>query len=227
MSICLLFALHREAAPLLRRLPKRKRIQSAPCAAWQTESLLILETGVGQQRSLSALRWLHENGFALREVIGAGFAGALEAGWQVGDLLLADEIVDGQGRRWPCASRNWNGRRGQLLTMPRMIGDPDEKRQLGMQHHAAAVEMESAAAAEFCQEHGIPFSAIRAISDGVSDRLSPRLVQLLGGANVSIPRLLVALAAKPSLAGELWRLARGTKKAARNLATGLVDVCGL
>ena len=218
MNTCLLFALRRESAPFLRLLPRRTPVSPAPCPAWQHQSLLILETGVGQKRCLTALRWLCESGLPHpQEVISAGFAGALEDGRQIGDVLVAAEIIDGQGRRWRCA----RARGGRLLTMPRMIGDPEEKRRLGVQHRAAAVEMESAAAAEFCRERGIAFSGVRAISDGVSDRLSPRLVQLLAGAHVSIPRLLLALAARPALAPELWRLGRNTKTAARNLAAVL------
>jgi adenosylhomocysteine nucleosidase len=225
MSRCILFALHREAAPFLRRLPRPLRIPGESCPAWRCDSLLILETGVGQQRCLAALRWLLDSDLPRpREVICAGFAGALEPGWTVGDVLFADDIIDAGGQRWNTADRGGGGRRGGLLTMPTMIGDPDEKRRLGLKHRAVAVEMESAAAARFCQEQGLPFRGIRAISDDVSTTLSPRLLDLLGGARVSIPRLILGVLRQPGLIGELRRLARDTRIAAANLATALLEL---
>ncbi len=225
MSRAILFALHREAAPFLRRFPRLQRVRSAPCPAWQGESLLILETGVGPDRCLAALRWLLDSDLPRPcEVISAGFAGALEAGWSIGDVMLADEIVDEAGQLWRGACPAWRGRRGRLLTLSRLAGDPDVKRQLGLKHCASAVEMESAAVAQFCHEHDMAFAGVRAISDDVATSLSPRLVSLLGGASVSISRLLWGLLQQPGMIRELWRLARDTRQAANRLADALMTL---
>jgi adenosylhomocysteine nucleosidase len=225
MSRCILFALHREAAPFLRRVPSLVRLRSAPCRAWQGDALVILETGVGEERCLAALRWLLDSHLPRpQEVISAGFAGALAEGWRVGDVLLADEIIDLQGQRWNTADRGSSSRRGGLLTMSYLIGDPKEKRRLGELHRAAAVDMESAALARLCLEKGINFRSVRSISDDVTTGLSPRLLKLLGGARVSIPRLLCGLVRQPGMIRELLRLARDTKLAAANLAAALIQL---
>ena len=107
---------------------------------------------------------------------------------------------------------------GRLLSAPRAIGDPTEKQCLGQRFAAAA--------ARFCAERGIPFASVRAISDEVQTRLSPRLVSLLGGSRVCAARVLVTLARAPGMALELWRLARDTRRAARRLAHALVQLLG-
>ena len=94
---------------------------------------------------------------------------------------------------------------GRLLSAPRIIAEVQEKQQLGQDCGAAAVDMESACAAAFCLERGLPFVSIRVISDEVRTRLSPRLAALLNGSEVRLPRVLAALARAPWLLPELWR----------------------
>src|SRR5207253_1642126 len=102
--------------------------------------------------------------------------------------------------------------------------DPAEKRGLADRTGADAVDMESAAIEGVCAARGVPFRAVRAVSDTVDTALSPELVRLLSGGRVSPWKAAVALAGKPSLLGEFRRLARDTKLAARNLAHALLDL---
>lgn len=223
MDWCILFALARESRPFLRRFPERQRIAVGKLRAWKCrEGLHVVETGIGRERSAHALRELLTSGFLNGcGVVSAGFAGALAEGWRAGDVVLADEVCDEQGRSWPAAP-HLAGRRGRLLTVSRLVGDPVEKRRLGQSHHAVAVDMEAAVVAEFCAEHGLPFQALRVISDDVTTGLSPELVRLLGGATVSPVRLLRAAVRSPRVVGQLCRLAAATRMGARNLAGALV-----
>lgn len=231
MNVCLLFALARESRPFLRQAPAVQPLAGAPFRAWTCNSsdrtLCIAETGVGGERCLQALRWLLEHGMTPRTtVIGAGFAGALTEGWRVGDVLLAHEVIDEQGRCWqtPFSCRDFattSARAGRLLTVSRLIGDPVEKQGLSRRHQAEAVDMESATAAAFCAEHGLPFVAIRAISDDAVTALSPQLVRLLGGSRVSLRRLLGTVVRSPNVVPELCRLARATRRAAKQLGAFL------
>src|SRR5207253_1577357 len=107
-----------------------------------------------------------------------------------------------------------------------LVGDPAEKRRLAELHHADAVDMESAAVAEVCIAKGVPFRAVRAVSDAVDTALSPELVRLLAGGRVSAWKAVRALVRKPALLGEFRRLARDTKLAAKKLADELVKILG-
>ena len=161
----------------------------------------ILVSGVGGHRArISADVVIRE--FSPRLLIAAGFCGALIPTLRVGDIVT-----------WP-----------RIVTVDYLVSDPAEKRRLAELHSADAVDMESAAIAEVCTERSIPFAVIRAVSDTSDTALSPDLVKLLSGGNVSIWRACRALVRKPSLLREFLRLRRDTKLAALKLAEALVKV---
>src|SRR5438034_1222368 len=114
----------------------------APCwarfwgPAWL--SVLVLETGVGRARTERALDWLLGRpllgnvAYRPKVVLSVGFCGGLRDGLRTGDVVLATEVVDESGGRWPTT---WPGElpagrwdpplhRGRLLTAARLAGDP-------------------------------------------------------------------------------------------------------
>jgi adenosylhomocysteine nucleosidase len=218
-----LFALRRESAPFVRRLRLLQHFLDAPCpAALYADSILVLETGVGAARARAAARWLLDH-HSPKLVIAAGFAGALVTRLRVGDVVMASEVVEESGARWPCIlpARLADQRVGRLLTARHLVADPAWKAALGQRFQTNFVDMESAAVAAECTGDGVPFAAVRAVSDASATPLSPQLVRLLAGERVAPLLVLAALARSPRLAVELWRLAAGTRAAARNLAAML------
>lgn len=242
---CLVFALRRESMYLRRAYPCRQRFPGAPCraefraggAGFQPASLsgrletcptvLMLETGVGASAMETALRWCLSGPrfgnvpYRPGLLICAGFSGALQPELHVGDLVLATEVVDLQGHRWPAlrpaALAEHDIPSGRLLTVPDLVGCPQEKQRLGRQYEAIAVDMESAVAARLCHQHNVPFACLRVLSDDCQTILSPHLVDLLRQERVSLPRLAARVLRHPKLFGELWRLARQTRRASRQL----------
>jgi adenosylhomocysteine nucleosidase len=242
---CVLFALKREARVFLQEFRPQQRFPGAPCRArfcgpeWLT--VLVLETGIGQKRTEEALRWLLAKPVLVnvpyqpKVVISCGFAGALQPELQVGDLVLATEVIDVDGHTWPVP---WPGhlppgdwqppmKRSRLLTTPQMITEPAQKRELGIRHQALAVDMESAVAASICSRQEVSFACLRVISDRVDTALSPQLVSVLSGAGVSWMGLASLLARQPHKLGELWRLFRATSVASRQLAKALGELLTL
>jgi adenosylhomocysteine nucleosidase len=226
-----LFALRRESARFVRGLKSLHVYDDAPCPGQLYESrrgaLLVLETGVGAARASAAARWVLTT-CAPRLVVAAGFAGALDPSLAVGDVMLASEVVESDDLRWRVALPAELGDLpcGRLLTVPRLVTTPKAKRHLARQFQALAVDMESAAVAEVCQEQRVPCACVRAISDAADAGLSPEVVSLLAGGRVAPRRVLAALLRRPRLAGELWRLARDTRRAARRLAEALHMLLG-
>jgi nucleoside phosphorylase len=228
---CIVFALRRESMYFRRAYLFQQSFPSAPCRAefrgTASTRVLMLETGVGRAAIETALRWcLTEPRFGdlpyrPRLVCLVGFSGGLQSGQHVGDLVLGTEVVDQKGNRWttlhPRLSLVPQFTRAPVLTVPELVGDPREKRRLAQQHAAVAVDMESAAAARLCQEHHVPFACLRAISDDWNTALSPHLVGLLRRGRVSTLRLAGMVLRHPSLIRELIRLARTTRKAAKQL----------
>jgi adenosylhomocysteine nucleosidase len=196
---------------------------------------------MGSERTAAALGWLLgrpmlENiEYRPKIVLSAGFAGALQPGYRVGDVILATEVLDAEGDRWPTS---WPGelpagpwqpplRRGKLLTVARLVSGPPTKGELGEKYGALAVDMESATVARECSRQGVPFGCVRAISDDVHTALSPQLAGLLSGGRVSPLRVLGLLLRRPLVLGELWRLGRDTRLAAVELGKALGELLTL
>jgi adenosylhomocysteine nucleosidase len=232
---CLLFALGRESQ-FLRRAGGCRRLRGLPFPTWlyrrSGRAVLVLEGGIGPSLAEASLSWLLSQPliqgvpYRPRFLIAAGFSGALRDGLAVGDVILASEIVDVAGHCWAATwpeepQENSFTRRARMLCSSHLIGDPAEKRRLGEEHGAWAVDMETATSARICASHGIPFGCVRAISDDVDTSLSPRLVSLLSVGRASPLRIVAALASSPSLGAELWRLAKQTRQAGERLARAL------
>jgi adenosylhomocysteine nucleosidase len=222
-----------------RRLrPRRRTLAGSPLpAAFHgdgSRTVLLLETGAGAAAMENALVWLLSgpriDGIPYRPmvIVSAGFSGAVVSGLRVGDLIVAEDVCDGDGvcrpMTWPVASVPY--RRGRLLTVATIIGSPDEKRRLGERSGAVAVDMETAVAARLCGEAGVPFGCLRAISDDVDASLSESLLALLQGGRVKPARLIAAVLRRPPLIAELMRLGAHTRKAAWELAVGLETLLG-
>jgi len=203
--------------------------------------VLIVEAGMGQRRMEAALEWLFGRPilgnvpYRPKLVLSAGYSGALKEGLRVGDIVLATEVADVGGNCWPVTwpaalpDEEWRPplHRGRLLSVPRLAATPDEKRALGQRHGAVAVDMETAVVARLCSRQHVPFGCVRAISDAIDTALSPQLVALLSGGRVSPWRVLAALARRPWLASELWRLARDTRLASAQLGKALGELLTL
>ena len=115
---------------------------------------------------------------------------------------------------------------GGLLTSRNIVGSPKEKRRLGEQNRAVAVDMETTVAADLCTAAGVPFGCVRAISDDVDTRLSESLLTLLQGGVVRPAPFLAAILRRPAMIGELIRLGAHTRRAARRLAGALEELLG-
>jgi adenosylhomocysteine nucleosidase len=205
------FALAREASPFLR-------------LCRDTSDIVVAVTGIGQERARRQAQQLFSKPIRPRVVIMAGYAGALDPSLAVGDIVIASEVADDAGNLWPTS---WpNDRNGRILTVDRLIGTPSEKHELRQSHRATAVDMESAAVAEVCGQHGTAFGCVRAVSDDTSTSLSPRLLRLFAGGDVSTARVFLQMLRSPRLLPELIRLGRNTKLAGKELARTLWRLAG-
>ena len=244
-DVCVLFALRREGMTFRREFPPHLRFDGAPCWAWfggpAWLTVLQVETGVGSANVGRVLDWLLAeptlDGAIYRPklLLFAGYAGALSPELKIGDLVLADAVVDEAGHRWPTtwpgarADGAWNPplHRGTILAADRLIATVEDKQRLHQQHGALVVDMESAAFASRCAKHGVPFGVLRAVSDDARTPLSPALATLLADGTVSPWRLLAAIARRPRIVAELMHLGRHTKHASRQLGAGLGELLTL
>jgi adenosylhomocysteine nucleosidase len=113
---------------------------------------------------------------SVRGVISFGVAGGLDPSLKTGDVVVATEVMAGD-TRWlaglslpeaQIASIALGRRRvvrGLLAGVEELVAARDCKAALRSETGAAAVDMESHIAAAYAAEAGIPFAALRVISD--------------------------------------------------------------
>jgi hopanoid-associated phosphorylase len=112
----------------------------------------------------------------IRGVISFGVAGGLDPTLKSGDVVLATEVLAGD-TRWladlaldedmiaSIGLGRWRIVRGRLAGTERLVAARHLKEALHLETGAAAVDMESHIAAAYAAEAGLPFAAVRVVSD--------------------------------------------------------------
>ncbi|HEY3779066.1 MAG TPA: hypothetical protein VGL35_13520 [Rhizomicrobium sp.] len=151
-----------------------------------------------------------------RRVLSIGICGALSPDLRVGDAIIASEIVDAEGshpthRAWSrtLASRLPHATVAPLAGTDEISVDPESKARLRARTRASAVDMESHIAARVARHHGLPFAALRIVSDA-AHRTIPLAAQVAmrpcGGINVGavLRSIRRAPAQVPALLRTAW-----------------------
>jgi adenosylhomocysteine nucleosidase len=119
-----------------------------------------IASGIGREPGIAAAEALMAT-FKPDVLVSAGFAGALVSERKVGDEILAGVVVDGAtGESFQTESRS-NSR----IVSSGFIANRNAKLELHSRFEAEAVDMEGAAVATVAKRHGIPFYAVKTISD--------------------------------------------------------------
>ena len=201
------FAVAEEARPFQRR-------------AAGLPGVRVLVTGMGRQNAEAALgAWLAHAQPA--QVLGCGFAGALDVALEVGQVLFETEVPSGLRAMLLSAG----ARKARFWCADRVAVTPEEKRALRKSTGADAVEMESAALRALCANRGIPFATVRVISDAAEDALPLDFNLLMTpDGQLSYGKLAGALACKPMTVLALWQWHKRLRGAASALADVLMRV---
>jgi nucleoside phosphorylase len=193
---------------------------------WAAEGLLgqtavlLAANGPGGSNALAGLEAACR-AVAIKAVISTGFAGALAPELHVGDVFLAETVLEfGTGVEYSvslpeCAEK---AVRGRLLTIDSVAQDAATKGRL-RQTGADAVDMEAAALARGTQARQLPFYCIRAVSD---DARASFEVDFNAARRPDGTFSGWRIAAQAGLSPRRWRhlmdLKRAGKQASQNLA---------
>jgi nucleoside phosphorylase len=155
--------------------------------------LRIQKTGMGQARSHAAVAKLQSDPAAALVVMGV--CGGLDEQCEPGDVVIADELLDGEqaaDRRLACPSAlplaealERHGivvRRGAVVSVARIAHG--EKRVELRERGAVVVDMESAWLAAGAMER--PFAVIRVVADTPSREVTRPLLTLAGAARAAL-----------------------------------------
>jgi adenosylhomocysteine nucleosidase len=193
----------------------------------------IVETGVGREAAGHGCRDLIETRHP-DWIVSAGFAGALCPRLKRGHVLLADHVADAAGRSlavelqlgedaagaWPSVHV------GRLLTVDKLVTDPDEKRRLGETHDALACDMESLAVAEVCRDAKVRFLSVRIISDAVDEEIPPIIANYVKQKSLAgkLGAITGAVWKRPGNIKTMWKLHADATKLSERLAKFLCGV---
>jgi adenosylhomocysteine nucleosidase len=160
----------------------------------------------------------------VRALMAVGFCGALSPELRVGDLVAAHEVLDeATGERFaadPGLLAAAPGRRATLVSARRLARTPAQRAALS----GDAVDLESAALARAAASAGVPFLALRAVTDEIRHRM-PDFERIAGGADTLRPWAgITYFLLHPAELPRLVRLAPAAGRAGRALARGLTPL---
>jgi adenosylhomocysteine nucleosidase len=197
------------------------------CAEFSSCEITAVETGVGVKNSESALTaflW----GSDPDVILSAGFGGALYSGARAGELVWASKALlfpDGTSLDIPDVEgtfKSLQGRvpikKGSVITLRDFTKKSVIINRIPLELPFPVCDMETYPLASIAARRGIPFIAVRSITDAAGEELpfEPRDISDEHGF-YSFPRALKLLLRKPGVIPGIIRLGRSSKKASRSL----------
>lgn len=201
-------------------------------AGHASHEILIIQTGMGRHAAEAALQHI------IREhkpdlVLSIGFCGALQAGVKPGDLIWSTEtmliperrsdgmrhanlpVTHGIGRK---LAEHVDLRKGVFITTERRLAKEQVRSMLPRDAALFACDMETFYIAEICRTKGVPFLALRAVTDLSDEDIPAELFSVVDGYGIYRPaKALMLLIGRPRLIPYCIKLGINSEKASRNL----------
>jgi nucleoside phosphorylase len=199
--------------------------ESAEFRAMQRRRLCVSvwTLGVTGQRCAAALqRMIVKNRPEI--VVSAGFSGSLQAGLELGTIVIGENFSDPQLVRRVQSMGNFLS--GPISTVPEILETSDAKKHLGMSSGALVGDLESAHLYEVCRHAGIPMLSVRTVSDTLEqDMPLPADVLINPKTGRSDPSAIFQyLFRHPTQAAQFAKLVRGARFAQQSLAAALESI---
>lgn len=210
--VAIVAAMRRELGPLLRGATRCER---DGIELYELPSALVAIGGIGRSAGTRAAE------LAVREaspkiLLSAGLAGALTPSLKPGQVVRAREVIDeATGDRYEAM-----GGEAVLVSALRVAG-VKAKQRLAVSYSASVVDMEGAAVARIAKQYGIPFAAVKAISDELGFPMPPVSGFVTPGGRLRAAAFAAYVAVRPKWWLPTIRLALNSRQASRNLAAAL------
>jgi adenosylhomocysteine nucleosidase len=210
--VAIVAAMRHELEPLQRHAKLR---ELDGVYLYELPSALLAVGGIGRKRAQRAAE------LAVREanpklLVSAGIAGALTPDLKPGDVVHVRNVVDeATGEYYSTIGGN------AVLVTASQVAGIQGKRRLASLFAASAVDMEGAAVANVAKQHGIPFAALKAISDELEFAMPPLGKFVDGRGQLHVLAFAGFVALRPKWWVPAARLAANSQLAIRNLAEAL------
>ncbi|WP_206659574.1 phosphorylase [Hansschlegelia zhihuaiae] len=154
-------------------------------------------------------------------ILSSGLAGALDPSLKPGDVVVGHLVASADGGSSILERIRAllpQARVGPIVGSDVIVATVEEKRALHARTGAVAIDMESHIAARVAARHGLPFAALRTISDGADQELpTAALVGLRPDGRMAVGAVLASLARDPAQLSALMGAAIGAERAFRAL----------
>ncbi len=158
--VAIVAALEREVRPLVKNWRvSEKESNGRRFRFFEKDDCVLVCGGIGAEAARRAAEAVMEI-YTPNVIFSAGFAGALDPGLKVGDLVRPRRVINaGDG-----SSVNLGRGEGVLVSFG-SVANPEQKSKLRDSFGAQAVDMEAAAVARAAEARGVEFATVKAISD--------------------------------------------------------------
>lgn len=223
-------------------------LKTLPNALWEpslqrgkfvflTDEVLLTYSGAGAENARKAAELLVSKGAT--KLMSWGCAAALSPDLKMGDLVLADSLMDENGDEisvhpiWHQHAKTVLGSqitayKGAVYASSSIVSTAQAKGKLHAKTGAIALDMESSAIAKVAQHYALPFLAIRVIADPTSMDLPTAVENSLNeNGEVAIARIIKSLVLNPKELPHLIQIGQYfqiAKKTLSNVAKQLPDV---
>lgn len=215
-KIAIVAALEREVRRLIKVRSLRAREDESGLRFFEGNEEVVVCGGIGAGAARRAAEAVIQK-YSPRVIYSVGFAGALDSGFKVGDVVQPSQVISaGDGRRVHLKEGN-----GVLVSFG-AVASPEQKAKLKESFGAQLVDMEAAAVAQAAEARGVAFASVKTISDA-ADFTFPeieRFVDSQGKFREGAFAMYAAL--RPWLWWKVWRLAMNSDVAAAALGEWLV-----
>jgi adenosylhomocysteine nucleosidase len=217
-KIAIIAAMEREVRPLVRSWKVRPIEHGGRrYRLFENGEAALICGGIGAEAARRATEAVVRE-VAPARVISVGFAGALDAALQVGDVLAPRTVINAaDGVRTEVNSGEG------ILVSSATVASKEQKTRLQKAYGASAVDMEAAAVALGARARGIEFAAVKVISD-IADFSLPAMDRFVANdGSFLFVKFACHVALRPWLWGTTMALARNSSKASHALCGALVS----
>jgi adenosylhomocysteine nucleosidase len=224
-TVAFICAMPMELVPLTKQLGLRKEVIDG--VAVRTGMLgerrvVAVVTGMGTELAASGTRRLLD-AITPDRVVVVGITGAVDEETPIGALILPERVVHSETGSEHRPTALGEGTAHGTLWTTNVMTPPAELPGLRAKG-VVALDMETAAVADECEQRGIPWSVFRAVSDRATDAsLDDEVFRLANQDGTPNPRAIVRYLVKhPGAVPGLMRLAKGGNLARHRAASAAI-----
>ncbi len=240
MKVALFSAFPQELKYIIKHL-SAERIRNSPFIIWSaraaSKEIIIVLSGMGTTNSEAAWNYVNEK-HRPDYIISAGFGGALYNGACIGDLIAASSVLlypdvveatPAHGRqnylavpgakdvmrRMTCA---YMVHEGSILTLRNRLNKTEVQKELLQGLPYPVCDMETFSLAKLSLLEGLPFFAVRAVTDRIHEEIPQELFGVTdANGNYSLLRALRIILGNPALIPSSLRMGKNSWLASRKL----------